>query len=126
MKKSSKNIEASIGSGNVYEDFGYVDPEEAKAKARLAILIINSIKRKKLTQAKVAELIGIDQPKISKIMRGVLAEFSIERLMRFLVALGYDIEISAKKHLAKSIPAGIYVINTRTVAVKRQAAALRF
>ena len=38
-------------------------------------------------------LLGIDQPKISALMRGKLDGFSIDRLLRFLNALGRDIEI---------------------------------
>ncbi len=36
---------------------------------------------------------GIDQPKVSKILRGQLREFSIERILGFLRAIGWDVEI---------------------------------
>lgn len=103
----SEKIEYEVSSGNLFKDFGYENPEEAQVKSDLAILIRSIIKQKKLTQKKAADLIGIDQPKISKITRGILSEFTLERLMRFLVALGCDIEI--KPLLGKASRASIHV-----------------
>ena len=99
VKKSKKfeEIEYEVSSGNVFKDFGYANPEEAKAKWDLAFLIRSVIEDKELTQDMAAELMGIDQPKVSKITRGILSEFTIERLMRYLVALGIDIEIKPKE-----------------------------
>jgi hypothetical protein len=37
---------------------------------------------------------GIDQPKVSALLNGRLANFSSERLMRLLTALGHDVEIA--------------------------------
>ena len=48
---------------------------------------------RKLLQTEAAELLGIDQPKISALLRGKLSGFSTERLFRFLNALGSDVEI---------------------------------
>ena len=93
-----EKIEVIASSGNVYADTGYRNPQEAMAKAELALLIIDAIKKKKLTQKEAAELIGIDQPKISDIVRGRLSGFTIDRLFRFLMALGMDIVIEAKPH----------------------------
>lgn len=108
--KEQKEIEIIASSGNVYADTGHPNPEESMAKAELAILIADTIKRKKLTQKKAAELIGIDQPKVSAIIRGQLSGFTIDRLFRFLVALGMDIIIEAKPHTSRTTPAHILVI----------------
>jgi predicted XRE-type DNA-binding protein len=99
--------EYELSSGNVFADFGYANPEEAKAKSDLACLIRSIIKETELTQEQVAELMGIDQPKVSKIMRGILSEFTIDRLMKYLVSLGYDVEITAKQ--SRSLTASIHV-----------------
>lgn len=101
-KNKPENIEYSVSSGNVYADFGFSNPEEAKTKADLAMLITEIIKEKDLTQQQAADLMNIDQPKVSKIIRGLLSEFSIERLLKFVLALGFDIEITPKPHKAKS------------------------
>ena len=106
-KISSETPKYELSSGNVFADFGYANPEEAKAKSDLAFLIRSIIKKKGLTQEQIAELMGIDQPKISKIMRGVLSEFTIDRLMKYLVSLGYDVEITAKQ--SRSLTPSIHV-----------------
>lgn len=103
-KKKEEEIEVIESSGNVYADLGYANPQEAMAKANLAILIADTIKKKKLTQKKAADLMGIDQPKVSAIIRGQLSGFTIDRLLRFLLALGIDIIIEAKPHRKRSEP----------------------
>jgi predicted XRE-type DNA-binding protein len=96
MKKKREEMEFFIGSGNVFKDLGYPNPDEALAKADLARQIYKTIKEKKLTQAQAAKIMGIDQPKVSDIIRGKLSRYSIDRLMRFLKLLGKDIEIRIK------------------------------
>lgn len=81
------------GSENVFADLGLPNPEERLAKAELALAIAQVIKERGLTQREAAALMGIDQPKVSHILRGRLADFSTERLMRFLIGLGRDVEI---------------------------------
>src|SRR6476469_3942811 len=51
------------------------------------------IAERKLSQVRAAKLLGIDQPKVSALLRGKLDGFSIDRLFRFLNALGRDVEI---------------------------------
>lgn len=108
-KNSSEEIEFTVGSGNVYADFGLSNPEDAKAKAELAMLITDIIKQRGMTQQEAALLLGIDQPKVSKIVRGLLSEFSIERLLKFVMSLGFDIEITTKPHKLKTTPPSIHV-----------------
>lgn len=88
-----KKIAYEESSGNVFADLGFDNPEEALAKSELARQISNLIKRKKLTQKQAAEILGIDQPKISALIRGRLRSFSLERLIRFLNELGQDVRI---------------------------------
>ena len=81
------------GSGNVFADLGLPDAEERLAKAELALRITEAVRGRRLTQAKAAALFGIDQPKVSRLLRGQLAGFSTERLIHFLTLLGRDVEI---------------------------------
>ena len=97
-------------ANNVAEEPRYINPSKLNTKAELAIPISDAINRKKLTQKKAAELIGVDQPKISAIIRGQLSGFTIDRLFRFLTALGMDIIIEAKPHTSRATPAHIQVI----------------
>jgi predicted XRE-type DNA-binding protein len=71
-------------------------PDDLLAKAELAAKIIAEIQRRRLTQSQASQILGIDQPKVSALKQGKLSGFSIERLMRFLLLLGRDIEISVK------------------------------
>ncbi len=82
-----------VSSGNVFADLGVDAPEEALAKAELAVTISEIIEAQGLTQAAAAKVLGIDQPKVSALLRGRLTGFSTERLIKFLNALGRDAEI---------------------------------
>ncbi len=86
-------ITVTRGSGNVFADIGLPNPEERLAKARLAILIDATIQERGLTQQEAGKLMGVDQPKVSHILRGRLSGYSTQRLMEFLNALGRDVEI---------------------------------
>ena len=88
-----KEIPVTRGSGNVYADLGFENPEEELAKAQLAMMIDDAIRGRRLTQQAAAKLMGIDQPKVSHILRGHLGGFSTQRLIDFLTALGRDVEI---------------------------------
>jgi predicted XRE-type DNA-binding protein len=92
----SKDTDITKSTGNVFADLGLPDAEEALAKAEIASQICDIIVRRRLTQGKAAALLGIDQPKVSALMRGRLEGFSSERLFRFLNALGRDVEIVIK------------------------------
>lgn len=92
-KTTSKATRVTQGSGNVFADLGLPNPEERLAKADLALAISRAIKERGLTQREAATLMGIDQPKVSHVLRGRLADFSTERLMSFLTGLGRDVEI---------------------------------
>jgi predicted XRE-type DNA-binding protein len=81
------------GSDNVFADLGLPNPEERLAKSRLAILLDAAIKERGLTQHEAGKLMGIDQPKVSHILRGRLSGYSTQRLIDFLNALGRDVEI---------------------------------
>ena len=84
-------------SGNVFADLGLPGAEERLLKARLAAEIARTIARRKLTQAAAADLMGIDQPKVSHLLHGRLAGFSTERLLIWLTALGQDVEIVVRR-----------------------------
>jgi predicted XRE-type DNA-binding protein len=92
----AKTIKIVRGSGNVFADIGLPNPEERLAKADLAIRIASAIRARRLTQARAARILKIDQPKVSRLLRGRLSGFSTERLMHFLTLLGRDIEIVVK------------------------------
>ena len=81
-------------SGNVFADLGYPDAEEHLAKAKLVLAISDVLKSRGMTQAEAAELIGLDQPKVSKLLRGHFRGFSSDRLLYILNLLGQDVIIT--------------------------------
>jgi predicted XRE-type DNA-binding protein len=70
------------GSGNVFADLGFERPEEELLKAQLVREIRDILKRRKLTQAKAADLLGLKQPDVSALITGRVHKFSLERLLR--------------------------------------------
>ena len=90
------NRESTPSSGNVFADLNLPQADDLLAKAELAAKIIAEIQRRRLTQSQASAILGIDQPKISALKQGKLSGFSVERLMRFLLILGCDIEITVK------------------------------
>lgn len=89
-------LEQEASSGNVFADIGLANAGEHLIKAGLVVRIDRVIRRRKLTQAAAAQLLGVDQPKVSAMLAGRFRGYSVERLMKFLVALGHDVEIVVK------------------------------
>jgi predicted XRE-type DNA-binding protein len=89
----SREGRVTPSSGNVFADLNVKNPEEMLLKAQLALRIAETLKARKLTQGAAAEVLGIDQPKVSKLVRGQLYGFSSDQLLGFLTALGQDVEI---------------------------------
>jgi predicted XRE-type DNA-binding protein len=87
-----------VGGQNVFEDIGAPNAEEHFVKAKLVFKIQTIMKRRGLKQIELAEMVGVRQPDISKMLRGEFRQFSVERLLRFLVALNQDVEIVIKPH----------------------------
>ena len=85
-------------SGNVFADIGLPNAGDHLVKATLVMKIERLMRERKLKQAEAADILGVRQPDVSKMLRGDFRQFSVERLMRFLVALGQDVEIVVKPH----------------------------
>jgi predicted XRE-type DNA-binding protein len=86
------------GSGNVFRDIGAPHAEEHFVKAQLVFKIDAIMKRRGMKQVDAAVLFGVRQPDVSKMLRGEFRQFSVERLLLFLVALNQDVEIVVKPH----------------------------
>lgn len=89
----SDDIKVKSSNGNVFADLGLANPDDLLIKAELVRQISNLIDAKGLTQTEAANILGIDQPKVSALVNGKLSGFSTERLLKFLNALGSDVEI---------------------------------
>ena len=88
----------SAGRGNVFADIGVPNAEEHFVKAQLVFRIDSIMKERHMKQVDAASLLGVRQPDVSKMLRGEFRQFSVERLLRFLVALGQDVDIVVRPH----------------------------
>jgi len=98
MKKQRvvRGMPVEQGSENVYADLGYPDSDTMLVKARLAAKIAEIVRRRALTQAQTAEILGLTQPKVSALLKGRFRGISEHRLMECLTRLGRDVHIVIK------------------------------
>lgn len=94
----TRRIEHELSSGNVFADVGLPNADEHLVKAKLLFKIDALMRERGLKQVEAASLFGIRQPDVSRMLKGDFRQFSVERLMRFLVALGQDVEIVVRPH----------------------------
>src|SRR5262249_1623543 len=98
-----------VGSRNVFKDLGLPNAEEHLVKAQLVYKIDTILRARKLKQVEAGKLFGIPQPDVSKMLRGDFRQFSVEQLLRFPVALNYDVEIVVRPHRGESDTAALHV-----------------
>ena len=98
-----------IGSRNVFKDIGVQNADEHLVKAQLVFKIDTIMKKRRLKQVDAAALFGVRQPDVSKMLRGEFRQFSVERLLRFLVALDQDVEILVRPHRDKNNAPSLHV-----------------
>ncbi len=89
------------GSDNVFADLGHLEAEVHLLKAELVTRIDEIIRRRKLKQVDAAKLLGLSQPDVSRLLRGNFRDYSVERLLRLLTALGRDVEIVIREPRSK-------------------------
>ena len=87
-----------IGIRNMFKDIGVPNPEEHLVKSQLVFKIDAIMKARRLKQVEVADLLGIRQPDVSKMLRGEFRQFSVRHLLRLLMVLNQDVEIVVKPH----------------------------
>ena len=91
--RADKSVRHQRGSTNVYADLGYKSADDMLVKAQLVTTIAQILTERGYTQTKAATLLGIPQPKLSKMLRGQFRGFSERKLMDCLTLLGRDIDI---------------------------------
>lgn len=90
---STQDGKIERGSGNVFADLGVPDAETHLLKAELVTRIDRIIRQRGLKQIEAAKMLGLSQPDVSRLMRGNFREYSVDRLLRILTALGRDVDI---------------------------------
>lgn len=99
-----KKIKVQSGSGDVFRDLGFSPDEAAELNVKAALIeaIADTIARRKLTQVEASLLCGVDQPTLSKVLRGRMESITIDRLAGWLTALGRTVEIHVRPFSARS------------------------
>lgn len=90
-------------------DIGVPNAEEHLVKAQLVFKIDTIMKKRHMKQKEAADLFSVRQPDISKMLRGEFRQFSVERLLRFLVKLDQDVEIVVRPHLDRRNAPALHV-----------------
>lgn len=96
---ATENVQIERGSGNVFADLRLPDADGHLLKAELVARIDRIIRSRGLKQVEAARVLKLAQPDVSRLLRGDFRQFSIERLLRLLNALGRDVEIVIHKPL---------------------------
>ena len=84
-------------SGNIFADIGFANDQEMLVKANLALKISEIITQRRLTQMEAALVLGMPQPKLSKLLRGQFHGVSETKMLECLNKLGRDIQIVIRK-----------------------------
>lgn len=82
-------------SGNVFLDMGF-DPAEAevmKLRAEVMIRIAQHLKERGWTQVEAARRLGITQPRVSRLIKGKVEDFSLDMLLTLAARAGLHTEL---------------------------------
>jgi predicted XRE-type DNA-binding protein len=87
------------GSGNIFRDLGFSEERSVELilKSSLLQALQETIRGRGWKQVEAAARLGIDQAKVSKILAGQMAGFSVERLVHYLSLLGQDVEVTVRR-----------------------------
>lgn len=84
------------GSGNVFADLGVADPVSHKLKAELVAKLVSIMAERALTQSATAQIVGVSQPDLSRLLKGRFRDVSVDRLLRILTRLQCEVDISVR------------------------------
>jgi predicted XRE-type DNA-binding protein len=68
-----------------------------RLRAEIANELIEELRRRKVTQAKAAALLGVTQPRVSDLIRGRLDRFSLDTLVNLAEQIGLRARITLKR-----------------------------
>jgi len=85
----------TASSRNVFRDLGFFadEAEHLRVRSDLMISVQKTIAARRLTQAEVADLLGVTQPRVSDLVRGRLDLFSIGTLIDMLAHFGIRVKL---------------------------------
>ena len=104
-----EKIEYEVGSGNIYKDLGFPNPEEMQAKAHLVFKIQDTITERKLSLDKAAKLLSISKSELTNLLQGEFESCTIDYILSLLRKLDPDVEIVLHKKSSDTPAAGLRV-----------------
>jgi predicted XRE-type DNA-binding protein len=110
-KEKMKDERMIESSGNVFADLGLPDAEILLRKSDLVIGLKKIMQERHLTQTKVAELTGVDQPTLSKLFGGSFSSITIDRLLSMLTKLGHKVAINVNDIPEKDLEAALLTVS---------------
>jgi predicted XRE-type DNA-binding protein len=94
---ASTNSRGQEMSENVYADLGFDDPTLERLKADIALIISDEMVLRSMSQVDAGRLMGLSQSDVSRLIRGRIGSYSLERLMGCVRALGVDVEVTVRR-----------------------------
>jgi len=90
-----QSIVVNQGSDNVFEDLGFNTEEAANLKVRADLMLDlrQYIQGQGWTQAQAASFFGETQPRISNLINGDIARFSVDKLLNLLERTGMQVKV---------------------------------
>jgi len=78
---------------SAYEELGFADSCETLLKAKLVLQIAEILRERGWGQQHVAKILGMTQPKLSRMLRGQFRGVSEMKMLDCLVRLGREVKI---------------------------------
>jgi predicted XRE-type DNA-binding protein len=101
----------TVSSGNKFTDILVANAAKREVKTKLVCRIARLMNARRLKQVDAARLMGVSPTEVSQMLNGRFRQFSVERLMRLLVALGQDVDIVVTPHQGSCTVAQLRVID---------------
>jgi predicted XRE-type DNA-binding protein len=86
-------VKKSETGANAYAQLGFPDAEAKLVKAQLVSKIGEILRKRGWSQQQAAKVLGLTQPKLSKMLRGQFRGISEIKMMDCLVRLGRPVKI---------------------------------
>jgi len=107
----TKRVKTVRGSGNVFRDLGFREPEARNLALRSEIMIRieEFVERSRMTQARAAARLGLTQPRLNALLKGKIAQFSLDALVNAATRAGLqvDLQVTAPKRLDERTTANV-------------------
>lgn len=94
----TKRMKMVRGSGNVFRDLGFREPEARNLALRSEIMIRieEFVKQSGMTQARAAARLGLTQPRLNALLKGKIDQFSLDALVNAATRAGLQVDLSVK------------------------------